>query len=198
MKLLAFVDQHGSKEAVSEVMRKTRKYDPDFLVCAGDLTSWGNNLKKLIRMFNGLNKPLIIIPGNHEEESELKEICQKHNFVIYLHKGSYEINGFIFFGYGGGGFSREDEKFEQITKQFKKTIDDKKVILVCHAPVYKTKLDEIPALGYVGNNSIRKFVKDVQPKLVICGHIHENEEKEDKIGETLIVNPGRFGKIINI
>jgi Icc-related predicted phosphoesterase len=32
----------------------------------------------------------------------------------------------------------------------------------------------------------------------VAGHLHENEGKEDHIGQTRVVNPGPFGKVMTI
>jgi len=34
--------------------------------------------------------------------------------------------------------------------------------------------------------------------LNICGHIHENEELSDRIKKTRVINPGSYGKIIEL
>ena len=46
--------------------------------------------------------------------------------------------------------------------------------------------------------SLREFIKKFKPKFVVCGHLHENEKKEDKLNNTIILNPGKYGKIIEI
>ena len=66
-----------------------------------------------------------------------------------------------------------------------------------HQPPYKTKLDKLQS-GYAGNSSLRKLIEKTQPKLNICGHLHENENKQDKIKSTLIINPGNKGIVIEI
>ena len=198
MRLLVFSDVHGDKKVIEKIIKKAEKDDPDFLICAGDLTMWGHDLETLLNMFNKLDKPLIIIPGNHEEEKELKKVCKNYRFIIYLHKTCYEINDFLFFGYGGGGFSRRDNEFESIADRIKKEIKNKKIIIITHAPPYKTKLDKIPGLGHVGNESIMKFIKETGPKLLISGHIHDCVGKRGRIRETVIVNPKKFGEIIEI
>jgi len=38
----------------------------------------------------------------------------------------------------------------------------------------------------------------MNPVLVLCGHFHENFRKQDKIKNTLIINPGPDGTIINV
>lgn len=74
---------------------------------------------------------------------------------------------------------------------------DKKIILVTHAPPYKTRLDKL-AGEHCGNKSIRNFIEKSRSDLVICGHLHENFGREDKIKRTRIINPGHFGKVISI
>ena len=38
----------------------------------------------------------------------------------------------------------------------------------------------------------------LKPDLVISGHLHETAGKEDKIGKTRLINPGPFGKILDV
>jgi len=73
----------------------------------------------------------------------------------------------------------------------------KKIILVTHAPPYRTNLDNIEG-DSCGNKAIRNFIDKVKPDLVISGHLHENAGKGDKIKNTRLINPGPFGKIIVI
>ena len=48
------------------------------------------------------------------------------------------------------------------------------------------------------SKSIRKAVEKFKPNLLLCGHIHEAEGIEDRIGNTKVINVGKEGKIINI
>lgn len=192
MKILAFVDTHGNKKAIEIIIKKAKKENPDILICAGDITNWGENIKSLIKDLEKLNILLLIIPGNHETSELIDSISSK--LIINLHKKSYELNDYIFLGYGEGGFSKEDKEFEKITNKFKKTIKkDSKIILVTHAPPYG-RLDFI--FGHQGNEAIRKFIEEIQPIIHICGHLHEYEGKEDKIKRTRIINPGPYGILI--
>ena len=196
MKILVFVDVHGSVNTLKKIIKKSAK--ADLLICAGDLSNWGQKLDYLLSLLSKTKKLLLIIPGNHETSKEIKKSCSLFDFAQDLHKASYSLNNYTFFGYGSGGFTLSDPKFERIAKKFKKTIKkDSKIILITHAPPYKTSLDKLP-IGHRGCKSIRKFIEDVQPKLVICGHLHENAGNEDKIKKTLIINPGKDGKIIEI
>ena len=123
------------------------------------------------------------------------------NNIIYIHERHFTFKDNVFLGYGGGGFSDVDEKLEHIAKsKFKKIINsnrDKKIILLTHAPPYRTKLDKI-ASGYCGNKTLRHFLEKNRINLLICGHIHENFGKEGRIGKTKILNPGPFGRFIEV
>ena len=88
-------------------------------------------------------------------------------------------------------------EFENWSKNIKKGKNEI-IVLVTHAPVYNTKLDFLKGIGHAGNLSIRKFINRVNPKLVICGHFHENFGVVDKINQTKIINPGNEGKVLFI
>ena len=195
MKILVFTDVHGNPTAIRQIINKSK--EADLLVCAGDLIDWGH-LENIVRLFKDLNKKILIIPGNHEDYDELKSLCKKYNFLIDIHLKKFKMNDVMFFGFGGGGFSQKDLELEEVMKKLK--FDEKeKLVFVTHGPPYGTKLDYLNHLkSYRGSKTLTEFIKKFKPKFAICGHLHENEKKEDKIGTTLILNPGKYGKIIEI
>ncbi len=196
MKLFTFTDTHGNLKKIDKIITQIKQEQPNIIICAGDISNFGKNLKESIEKFKEINIPFLIIPGNHETELDIREIANKFDFVINLHKASYEINNYIFFGFGEGGFTIENKRFEKIIPKFKKTLNkDSKTILVTHAPPYKTKLDSLKV--HVGCKSVRKFIEEIKPILHISGHIHENKNMIDTIGKTVVINPGD-GKIIEI
>jgi len=195
MKLLVFTDLHGSKNNLEILLKKAKT--ADLLVCAGDISMFSMNLKKIISKFKTTKKPLIIIPGNHESPNEIESI--KFDFMIPLHKKIYRINDFVFVGYGTDGFSQEDKEFENFIKRVKSKLKKTdKVILITHGPPFGTKLDKMRYFGHVGNRSYTKAVKKLKPIYYFCGHLHENFNKRDKIGKTFIINTSPQGKLINV
>lgn len=193
MKILAFVDVHGNKTALNKIIEKSK--NADLLICAGDITNFSQGLNKIINLLSQTNKPLLIIPGNHETASEIKSL--KQEFVIDIHKTLYRIDNYIFFGYGSGGFSLRDIALEKITKEIKHVVKDKKFILVTHAPPYGTIADTINGQHH-GSVSITKLIYETSPIINICGHLHESANKKSRLNKTLIINPGPYGTIINI
>ena len=198
MKILAFVDIHGSLKALNTIVKKTKKENPDLLVCAGDITIFENGLGYLVQRLSKLGKTILFIHGNHETAENFSYVCSLFKNTKFIHKKMFRANNYIFIGYGGGGFSLKDKDFEKAAKKLLKQIKkNEKVILVTHAPPYKTRLDKI-LREYAGNKSIRKFIENNNIFIAIAGHFHENAGKEDKIGKTKLINPGPFGKILRI
>lgn len=196
MKILAFVDTHGIKPAFDEILRKAK--DADILVCAGDFTRWGESAEKWIQFLEKAGKPLILTHGNHEGGMEAAAVCKKYKFCIYLHRAAYEYGEYMFFGFGGGGFSERNAEFERVAEHVKKDAKGKKLIVLTHGPPYGTTLDFVPETGHRGCKSIRKFIEEASPMLCICGHIHETAGNTDMIGKTFVINPGPAGAMLKV
>lgn len=197
MKILACVDMHGSKRAFKELKKKAKK--ADIVVCCGDITIFGIEQEKIVKEFDKLGKEVLMLHGNHELDRELREDCKKTKNVKFMHRALLRKNGIVFLGLGGGGFALKDKKFEKWSKVVEKKIKKgEKVVLMLHGPPYGTKVDELTKGTYCGNKSYTVWIKRKQPKLVVCGHIHENFGRIDKIGKSLVVNPGPFGRIIKV
>lgn len=86
------------------------------------------------------------------------------------------------------------KQWKRVSKLFK---GKKNIIFVSHNVPYRTKLDKITskkadkrARGqHYGSYLAKELIKKYEPKLCICGHIHEHPGAV-KIGRTLVVNPG--------
>jgi Icc-related predicted phosphoesterase len=70
-------------------------------------------------------------------------------------------------------------------------------LFVLHSPPHATRCDQVAPGRHVGSRAIRAFVQHAQPPLVLSGHIHESPRVggsfQDRIGRTVVVNPGQFG-----
>lgn len=197
MKILAFTDMHGSGAAYRKIKTNANLHKPDVLACAGDITIFENKITFWLRKLNSIGKPVVIVHGNHEEPSSFNTNLRNIHFA---HKKHFILNNTLFLGYGGGGFSDVDEEFRKTGEKFNDIIaknKDKKIIFITHAPPYKTRLDNLNG-EHCGNKTLRHFIDRNRIDLHVCGHLHENFGREDKIKHTRIVNPGPFGKMINL
>jgi Icc-related predicted phosphoesterase len=194
MKILAFVDVHANKLAMRELGRKAQ--DADLLLCAGDISVFGNSLKESIDIMDSWNKPCLVIHGNHEDEDETRELCERSKHLTFIHGKELTIGGTTITGWGGGGFSRRDTAFER----FAAALTPKSSrILMTHAPPYETAIDFQPFLGaHVGCHSYMDAIARLEPALALAGHIHERFGDHEQRGKTIILNPGPLGVMIEL
>ncbi len=198
MKILAFVDLHGDYKELEMLKKKARVSRVDIVICAGDMTIFGADEENIIKSISEFKTPTLIIHGNHEDSESLYSNCENYENLIFMHCASFRNDKYIFFGYGGGGFSKRDENFKIVSKNFSKDIkkDDKK-ILILHGPPYGTDAD-FTNDAHVGNKDYMDFIKSKDIDLVISGHIHETAGSDQKMGNSRIINPGKKGMIIDI
>ena len=71
-------------------------------------------------------------------------------------------------------------------------------MLGCHAPPFGTALDQVRAGLNAGRRSVREHIERQQPRYFFCGHIHEGEGAEMRIGNTLAVNVGKKGYLLEL
>ncbi len=194
MKILAFVDMHGNLSSLIKLKKKAKK--ADLIICAGDVSLFEADLEYLLLELNKMGKPILMLHGNHEMQSTLKNMCKPLENITFFHKKIKRIDKITFIGYGGGGFSLTEPDFSKFISKNKEKIKGR-IVLAVHAPIYNTKIDKIYGEHY-GNKTFRDFIEKKQPELVICGHFHETAGITDKIKRSLIINPGPDGKIIEI
>jgi len=197
MKFLAFVDLHEDKKSLQRLIERAQQKDIDFLLCAGDLSQFGSNLRYILKQLNSIGKKMYLIPGNHESNNSLNQVLSDYPNCINFHLQDIEIGNYVFFGYGEGGFAKEDANFRKIARDWYGKHKERKTVLVTHGPPHGTKADLLEG-NYVGNKDFRAFIERIKPRLAICGHIHETAGAEDKIGETKVINPGWEGMVIEL
>lgn len=197
MKFLVFTDLHEDKKGLQDLISRASRDDIDFVICAGDISTFGRGLKFVLKRFNSIGKKFYFIPGNHEEGLDYAPILGDYSNVVDLHEQAIEIDSFVFLGFGGGGFAQRSPEFRKQARGWYGQYNGKKVVLVTHAPIFDTTTDDLNG-QHVGSIDYRRFVERIKPKLVICGHLHETAGAKDKIGETKIVNPGWEGMVIEL
>lgn len=197
MKILAFTDTHSSRTSLEKLLKKAKKEKVNIILCAGDLSVFENGLEAMLKILDRANVPTFVINGNHESEEILAHLVKRHKNLRFCHKKLFRAGDIYIFGFGGGGFSLTDSEFEKTAKKFSKALRNKRFILLTHAPPYNTKVDLV-GRSHCGNKSIANFIKLHQPILSVSGHLHETEGRKDKLGKTIIINPGAKGMIIEI
>lgn len=194
MEVLLVTDIHGGVENLKEIFSKE---EFDAFLCAGDLSDAGRysdynkNLSDVLDVFgDSIGKA---IPGNMDPEKKCVEKLEEYN--RNLHKKKVSFSGFDAVGFGGGKTpfgTYFEPSGEQISKKISELYEDMssdKKVAVVHQPPINTKLDLTNDGQNVGSKEIRELLEQKDFNLFLTGHIHEARGK-DKIGETILVNPG--------
>lgn len=199
MKVLFFSDIHGDLKALKKIIKKSEK--AELVVCAGDLSTGGQNLQPLIDDLSKIeNKKVLIIPGNNETPQMINDSIDEYENIISINEEIYQDKNLTFLGIGGGTLSPFNTVYELSEDEFKKKLKNFSKIdcLISHTPPKNTSLDIIPNGMHIGSSEIFKWVMDNQPMVCCSGHVHENRGKEEKLGKTLCFNPGPKGVIMEI
>ncbi len=197
MNILAFSDLHHSKSKAEALVSMSQ--EADLVIGAGDFCNMRQGLDDAMRMLDGIGCPMVAVPGNAESAEELRDATGAGTIV--LHGEETEFEGLRLFGLGYGvpvtpfgPWSCDlDEAAAAAMLQPCQTAD----ILVTHSPP-KGVADATSNGVSVGSESIREAIKRVQPKLALCGHIHDSWGRSGRIGKTQVCNLGPSGRVFEV
>jgi len=194
LRLLVVSDVHGAYGNLKSLVDVVSDFDA--LLIAGDLTHYGSGLRGVCSVIKSVvdsGKSVITVLGNMDPPRISEEVSSVGALV--LHGSSTELSRYYVVGVSGSPKTPFRTAFELSEGEFRELLsrvvvsDFRKSILLTHAPPYGTKLDRTYFGIHAGSVVIREFIKEKQPLLAICGHIHEGRGTET-IGSTTVVNPG--------
>lgn len=114
----------------------------------------------------------------------------------YLKDSGVVSCGFLVWGtpyvpkFGSWAFMKEEADLEQWWQARLPSSCD---VLLVHGPPFGYGDVEPYGGTHVGSPSLLRFIEDMRPKLVVCGHIHSGHGRY-RIGETLVVNASLVGE----
>jgi len=189
MRILAFSDLHMARARAEAIVKASA--EADLVIGAGDFCNHREKQPEAMNLLTGLSAPMIAVPGNAESYAELCEAA--HAGTTVLHGEAVEVAGLRIFGLGGavpetpfGSWSWDiSEAGAETLLKACNSAD----ILVTHSPP-KGVADETSGRLSIGSTAVRDAIKRIQPKLVLCGHVHESWGVEGWIGASRIVNLG--------
>eukprot|EP00298_Acanthocystis_sp_HF-20_P010092 c18669_g1_i1.p1 GENE.c18669_g1_i1~~c18669_g1_i1.p1 ORF type:complete len:238 (-),score=92.71 c18669_g1_i1:87-755(-) len=184
LKIVCISDTHNDHRSI-------KVPEGDILIHAGDFTAYGNeeHAKDFNEWFGSLpHKHKIVVNGNHENNASFKNKTPTIlSGATFLKQSETKVEGLVIFG---TEFFWPCPTGNPYFTQIPENTD----ILICHAPV-KGFVD-----GGNGCPSLLTYVKKIQPKLVVSGHVHSargqveeklNPEQNDKT--TTFVNASICG-----
>ena len=193
MKIVALTDIHGAYARAVKILEREL---PDVAIVGGDLTNVGSvkEAEAAIAQMRAVAPVLFCVAGNmdlpqHDDLFERLDISLNGRGIMHSDIG--------FFGVSSAPHSplrtpyeiTEEELARRIMAGFRMVRGAKHKIFVPHAPPYGTRVDIIHSGIHVGSMAVRESIEDLQPDIVVCGHIHE-AWGQDHIGASRIVNCG--------
>ena len=194
MNIYAVADIHGRQDRLDLIKNHVTLLKPDVLVIAGDITGH-HELLSLIGQLNDLPIPVLAVRGNMDSQ-EVEKLLEQYPNISSLHKKKVTINGVSFVGLGG---TIPVPFCSKICLREKRLIEEtdylieRDSVLVSHPPPYGT-LDEGFGNLHAGSRGLRRLILEKQPRMLICGHIHERPGVAF-LAKTIVVNcsMGRIG-----
>ena len=192
VRLFGFSDLHRDRKRARQLAARAR--DADVVIGAGDFASFHLGLKGVIDDLSEIAAPTVLVPGNNESDTALWRACGGWQAAHVLHGEEADIDGAKFFGLGAGvpktpfpwSFDlSEDEAASKLARC------PTGAVLVVHSPP-KGHVDEAHGRS-LGSEAILRAIERTQPRLVLCGHIHDAWGRESQIGATRVVNLGPDG-----
>jgi Icc-related predicted phosphoesterase len=186
-RILAFSDMHLSAHCAAEIREAAR--DADLIIGAGDFCNGRHGLAEAMELLWTLERDAIYVPGNAESAEELKAATS----AVVLHGTGVEKAGLKIFGLGYavpvtpfGSWSCDLTEAEAETLLAGMEAAD---ILISHSPP-KGVVDRASSGVSFGSTAVRAAIERVQPRLCLCGHIHDSWGKSGFIGQTAVHNLG--------
>lgn len=189
MRILAFSDLHLARARAADLVRASN--DADLVIGAGDFCNMRQGLAEAMDLLQGITAPFVVVPGNAESYDELQAAANPGMRV--LHGTGVDVNRLRVFGLGYGvpvtpfGSWSCDLSEEQAAGML--ATCEAADILVLHSPP-KGVADVTSGGQSVGSTAIREAIERLQPRLALCGHIHDSWGQTGQIGKTQVVNLG--------
>lgn len=189
MRILAFSDLHHSRRRAELLVEASQ--EADLVIGAGDFCNMREGLPEAMNLLSNIEAPMVVVPGNAESAQELENAA--HEGTTVLHGSGVEIEGLRLFGFGYGV---PVTPFGAWSCDLTETIAadllarcETADILILHSPP-KGVADRTSGGISVGSTAIFDAIERVQPRLAVCGHIHDSWGQNGQIGQTKVVNLG--------
>lgn len=194
MKLLLFSDLHCDTDAARHLVELSAGVD--VVIGAGDFGNVRRQVRACIDVLCVIDRPAVLVAGNNESTEELSAACRDWPTAHVLHGSGVTLDGVPLFGLGGGipttpfGSWSYDFSEDEATELLRDCPPG--CVLVSHSPP-QGAVDRNSRGQSLGSVALRRAVMQLQPVLVVCGHIHGSGGRQEALGVTPVVNAGPGG-----
>jgi Icc-related predicted phosphoesterase len=198
VRILAFSDLHRDLERGAQLVEMSA--EADVVIGAGDFASVHEGLEETIGALAAIEAPTVLVPGNNETVDALRAAADGWSAATVLHGEGTEIDGVTFFGLGAGiPITPWDWSFDLDEEEAAAMLDScpEGAVLVLHSPP-RDHCDSAGDGSHFGSPALLRAIEQKQPRLAVCGHIHESWGCESAIGSTPVRNLGPRGTWIEV
>ena len=198
MRILAFSDVHCDEDACRSLLE--RSTDFDLVIGAGDFASMHSGLEPTISILAAIEVPTLLVPGNNETHEALVEATAGWAAATVLHGESTTVGDLELFGLGAGipttpwewSFDLDEDRAGELLADAPEG-----GVMILHSPPHG-HCDLSSGDEHLGSAAIAAAIEHSQPRLAVCGHIHESWGQRSVIGATEIANLGPDGAVFEI
>jgi uncharacterized protein len=198
VRLLAFSDLHRDLVRAEKLVEMSA--EADVVIGAGDFASVHEGLEETVDALAAIETPTVLVPGNNETDAALREATAGWRSATVLHGGGVTIAGVEFFGLGAG--------IPVTPWEWSFDLDDEKAaVMLAHCPENAVLVLHSPPLGHCDSNGsgqsfgspiLLRTIEERNPRLAVCGHIHESWGCDSKIADTPLYNLGPKGTWLDV
>ncbi len=193
VRIYAVADIHGRLNRLGTIRDAIMGLTPDLLVIAGDITGYADSAG-ILSSLNDLSLPVLAVRGNTDSR-RMEKLCGSYPNIDSLHLKKIVMEGLPFVGVGGAipiPFSSRFRFREGHVEKALSSMVERDTWLVVHPPPFGIR-DEVLGRFHAGCRSLARIIRKCQPRICICGHIHERSGVAS-MGETLVVNCNMAGR----
>jgi len=187
MLIYAVADIHAAPHRIEHIRSVVSEHHPDVLVIAGDVISYIRP-GPVFEQLNSMGVPVMMVRGN-SDPGYVDKYFKKFINIKSLHLNRGTVKNISFTGLSGTiplPFRNRVRLFEKNLMNQANSLIDSQTVFVAHTPPWGS-LDQVMGRFHSGSKMVRNLVEKKQPRLLICGHIHEAAGSEN-IGQTTVVN----------
>lgn len=201
MRILAFSDIHTDLAACQNLAEQSRLSSIDIAIGAGDFAVMRMSLQKTIDSLRRIECPIVLVPGNGESVEELQVACRPYPHMHVLHGTAWTFQDATFFGLG---YAVPETPFGAWSCDLSEA-DAQALLEPC--PPGSILISHSPPLGHVdvnskgehvGSRSVLETIHRTQPRIVLCGHVHDCWTQVSQIDSTMIYNLGPGGRVLDL
>jgi len=196
MRMLIFSDVHNDFVRLRQLMDT----EADYYVAAGDTLTWERGYDEAGEILASRGARVLMLPGNHESAARMDALCRRFG-LCHFHRQHIQVAGFHVAGLGYSSPTPFHTPGEYSESEMACNLEPfaalDPLILICHCPPKDTLLDRVREGVHAGSQAVADFLPRREPRLFFCGHIHEAEGVEQRIGATVARNVGKRGYLLD-